>query len=171
MEKMYIQRPPLGLERRCFLQNLFSRIVLNLRQKPHLSDKQTHLSSFQCYCRAHMSTLLSFYLSAQPLFDHLVPYRRGQLRGIKTPPQERGLSQWNSLQTSRGIFQPPVSLCSRLHQVCRQPPLSSISLIVTAPSFFFRSANDLPFASPTFPKVCLSELLADPCCQHVVLKD
>lgn len=46
MEKMYIQRPPLGLER-CFLQNLFSRIVLNPRQKPHLSDTQTHLSSFQ----------------------------------------------------------------------------------------------------------------------------
>ena len=57
-----------------------------------------------------------------------------------------------------------------LHQACRQPLLSPMSLIMTAPSLFFRSANDLPFASPTFLKVCLSELLADPCCQQVVLR-
>lgn len=170
MEKMYIQRPPLGLER-CFLQNLFSRIVLNPRQKPHLSDKQTHLSSFQSptvWLTFQPSCPSTYQLN---LFLTILYQTKAVSWEISGHPHRRGASHSGTACRLQEASSSHLSPCvSRLHQACRQPLLSPMSLIMTAPSLFFRSANDLPFASPTFLKVCLSELLADPCCQQVVLR-
>ena len=119
MEKMYIQRPPLGLER-CFLQNLFSRIVLNPRQKPHLSDKQTHLSSFQSptvWLTFQPSCPSTYQLN---LFLTILYQTKAVSWEISGHPHRRGASHSGTAcrlqEASSGHLSPCVS---RLHQACR----------------------------------------------------